>query len=27
VLAQFEQMQDFMMINRALATPPTVFPR
>ena len=27
VLAQFEQMQDFMMINRALARPPTVFPR
>jgi putative ABC transport system ATP-binding protein len=27
VLAQFEQMQDFMMINRALATPSTVFPR
>ena len=27
VLAQFEQIQDFMMINRALATPPTIFPR
>jgi len=27
VLAQFEQMQDFMTINRALAAPPTVFPR